>query len=346
MSLEKLLKRRDLIYGLLAVWIMVFHINRRLGEKIYIPIFSQIVLCGNMAVDVFMFFSGCCLYLSYAKNENLKLFYTKRFDRLIPSYLLITIPFWVWKSLVEFPKTDGGFDFVKCIADLTSATFWLKGVQTTWFIYAIFVFYLLFPLLYKIVNKGLMTSLLLLLAIYLLNVIGTEFLPIFDYSSIAWTRLPIFVMGIIAGKDIARIDFVRTGRSLRNLLRVGGILLLAGAVVVFQIGTVFANASIKSEYLWLAYGPLTLLLILLLILIPEGGGAQEGQGNKLVRQFGRMTLELYMTHIILLNWFTYYKISEKLGLFTFLAIPVLATVWSSFVKQIVNLALENRHLGG
>lgn len=36
----------------------------------------------------------------------------------------------------------------------SSATFWLKGIETTWFVYAILLFYIKFPTIYKIISRG------------------------------------------------------------------------------------------------------------------------------------------------------------------------------------------------
>lgn len=334
MSLRNLLKHKNSIYGVLAIWIILFHINRRLGEPVQLPVLSQLLTCGNMAVDVFMFLSGCCLYLSMDKKTDVRDFYKRRILRLLPSYLIITVPFWFWRSLIEAPMADGGFYFIRFFADLSSATFWLSGIETTWFVHAIFVFYLLFPLIYKVVKRGIYGVVLLLVTVYAVNIIAIELIPFYDHSSIAWTRLPVFILGIIAGKYIDAIDLGRL-KTRTRILFVGGILLvLIASLIVFPIGSMFTGNDIKSEYLWLLYAPLALMLLIVLMFIL--GECQEGR-YKCLEIVGGMSLELYMTHITILHWFTYYGLLGKFGLWTFLVIPVIAFLWSMVVKRVIGV---------
>ena len=66
--MSKLLEKRNTIYGVCAIWIVLFHTFRRIGMP-YIPVLTNIVGIGNMAVDVFFFFSGLCLALSVKKHD-------------------------------------------------------------------------------------------------------------------------------------------------------------------------------------------------------------------------------------------------------------------------------------
>lgn len=334
MSLRNLLKHRNAIYGVLAIWIILFHINRRLGEPVRIPVLSQLLTCGNMAVDVFMFLSGCCLYLSMDKKTDVRDFYKRRILRLLPSYLIITVPFWFWRSLVEAPMANGRFHFIRFFADLSSATFWLNGIETTWFVDAIFVFYLLFPLIFKVVKKGICRAILLLVSVYVVNIIAIELIPFYDHSSIAWTRLPVFIFGIIAGKYVDAIDLGKLKVRSRISLVGGGFLILIVSLIVFPIGSLFTGHDIKSEYLWLLYAPLVMILLIVLMFIL---GMCHGKKHKCLETLGGMSLELYMTHITILHWFTFYGLLEKFGLWTFLIIPMMAFLWSMVVKKVIGI---------
>lgn len=78
-----------------------------------------------------------------------------------------------------------------------------------------------------------------------------------------------------------------------------------------------------------------LLVVLMFVL-----GEYHGDRHNLLEAAGGMSLELYMTHITILHWFTYYGLLETLGLWTFLAIPVLAALWSVAVFRIVHYRIE------
>ena len=339
MNLRNLLKHRNGLYGVLALWIIFFHINRRLGEPIQIPILRQLIESGNIGVDIFMFFSGCCLYLSMKKKPDVKSFYRKRFIRLIPSYLIISIPFWFWRSLVEAPMKGGGFHFIRFFADLSSATFWLTGIETTWFVFAILAFYLLFPAIFKAVNKGWKVSLLMLLMVYIVNVIGINFIPIYDKSSIAWTRLPVFMIGVIAGRYIDSFDLGRFQRSAQIGILSGTAAAVILFLFIFPLNLIFDGERIPSEYMWLSYGPITVCIVTLLAAILGPLDRRANVIGKALETIGGISLEMYMSHIIILHWFTYYGWLENVGLWSIIIITGAALAVSCIVQRLNEIIL-------
>lgn len=334
MSLRNLLKHRSGIYGFLTVWIILFHVNRRLGEPIQIPVLAQFLTCGNIAVDIFMFISGCCLYLSMERKPDVKRFYMRRVRRMLPSYLILTLPFWFWRSLVEAPKEGGGFHFVRFFADLSSASFWLKGVETTWFVFAIFAFYLMFPLIFRAINKGIKASAAMLIAVYVVNVTGIHLIPIYDESSIAWTRLPVFIIGAMAGKYIDSLDPGRLKKKTQICLLGGASAVVILFLFIFPLNSIIDGVRIPSEYMWLLYGPVTVCLVTLLSAVL--GLREKGTGVicRTLEAIGEVSLEMYMSHITVLHWFTYYGWLGRLGMWSFIVLLLIATVASWLVHRI------------
>ena len=102
--MNKLLEKRNTIYGILAIWIIVFHTYRKISMP-YIPIVTNIVAIGNMSVDVFFFFSGLCLALSAMKHNYQKdgwgVYYRRRFSSILIPYLIICIPYYLWSATFE-----------------------------------------------------------------------------------------------------------------------------------------------------------------------------------------------------------------------------------------------------
>ncbi len=78
--MKKLLDNRNSIYGACALWIILFHTFRRVSMP-YIPVITNIVGIGNMAVDVFFFFSGLCLSLSAQKHNYQNIGWKEYFKR-------------------------------------------------------------------------------------------------------------------------------------------------------------------------------------------------------------------------------------------------------------------------
>ena len=154
--MQRVLVNRASIYGLMAVWIMLFHIQGFAG--ISLPFLSNsplsnIVGLGFVGVDVFMFLSGYCLTLSYVKYKKVSDFYNKRLKRLLVPYIFIATPFLIWKNCVtedvDIIHRCSGF-----ISDLSGFSFIHEGMDWTWFVFAILLLYAMFPMLYGICKSG------------------------------------------------------------------------------------------------------------------------------------------------------------------------------------------------
>lgn len=93
-----LMKYRNTLYGICAVWIVFFHVYNLLYQP-KIHIISQLISMGNMGVDVFLFLSAVGLAYSLEKNTLVD-FYKNRVLRVYFPFLIISVPFFL--SLAEF----------------------------------------------------------------------------------------------------------------------------------------------------------------------------------------------------------------------------------------------------
>jgi peptidoglycan/LPS O-acetylase OafA/YrhL len=114
---------------------------------VYIQSFSQ------FAVSCFLFISGLVLYENYKNNDinfNLWRFYSKRFSKILPIYLLFSLFYIVFSFFIEFKKT-GVFhiDILVIIYKLLTG----GAYYHLWYFGLLFQFYLLFPLLLKLYKK-------------------------------------------------------------------------------------------------------------------------------------------------------------------------------------------------
>ncbi|MCD7815569.1 MAG: acyltransferase, partial [Bacteroides sp.] len=55
---------------------------------------------GNCGVDAFLILSGIGLYCSYTKDPSIIRFYRKRGLRVVIPYLIIGLPYLVWKDII------------------------------------------------------------------------------------------------------------------------------------------------------------------------------------------------------------------------------------------------------
>lgn len=193
-------KYRNEIYGVIALWIMLFH-GANLG-KVHLEkasvFLNDILIFGNVGVDIFLFLSGIGCFFSYTKLQNPDQFYKNRFLKIAPAYFVFGGGYWIIFDLCQ------GKGFTTFLTDLSLYSFWKTGKQDFWFIAFIVVMYAAYPLIYRaFLNKkdiDYHSFFLCLIVIFLLNAY------IKNYNSewyknleIALCRIPIFVIGCLAG---------------------------------------------------------------------------------------------------------------------------------------------------
>ena len=340
MNISYVLKNRTGIYGFCAVWIVVFHLYRRISMP-FIPVITNIVSLGNMAVDIFLFFSGVSLYLSAERNNyserGWKTYFTKRVCRILVPYFIVAVPYFLWSIIVE----SGHRNFIGILArfvwNVSSASFWIKGVQTTWYVYAIAIFYLAFPILYNYIknSNSAIKIAILLTAIYFFSV-ATNYLPILKNSTIAWTRLPIFVIGIMAGKYYAKLDLSKLNISARKLLVSFNVIFLLVSGCFLSFHEIYDANTIQAVYIWLFYGPMTLSVIVCLMAVCKGDGLQAD----LLKVLGSISLEIYLVHITLLHPMDFYGVLKYAGNWNYLLLPICSIIIALGVKWVEGVVIK------
>ena len=267
---------------------------------------SPIIARGNMGVDVFLFLSGYCLVSSYEKSF-LGQFYKKRIIRLLLPYVVIATPFYIWKSCV----TSSNF-----FCDLSGISYWLDGMQWTWFVNAILLCYALFPFFYKIVVGGGKNTCALILGIYTVLILA-YFLCGSKYVSAgnAYLRLPVFLWGVVA--KVYDVNFNKVHLFVMAIL--GG----AAVVILHKCGLDFFIR------LSLCFFVVPLIYALAFVF------------SKVKTVFlsfsGTISLELYLAHILTINLLAFYGYMEILGFYSYMVIPLIAYIFSIISKRITDL---------
>ena len=313
-SFKWISKYRDELFGIAIIGIMAFHFSGdfqaaikhgTIGMEPFI-LKSELILwyreaISSIGVEIFVFLSGMGLYYSYTKNSNLGEFYIKRYKRILPPYLIVAAIFWVIKDF-KF-QGEGWLDYLK---DISFWTFVTDGVRSIWFIALRIVLYLIFPLIYYFIYKckhrgcGVFS---LILVTYAIPIVLYYTNPeLYHNIEIALTRIPLFVLGCFAGKYIKN-----------------------GAKIPASTAVIFVLAGIAAKYcrVTLDFEPYIdryldgLYALGLVIMLTGFLYAFEHciRFNRVLRFFGRYSLELYMVHVTLRNimkefGFDAYRISE------------------------------------
>ena len=135
--------------------------------------------------------SGFGLYYSLNKGFDWRSYLKKRFLRVFPDYFIA-----VCFATVVYKYNIGTF-----ITQLTTLDFWLENKITFWFISLIAVLYVLFPIIYRMINRSRLTVVLMFAGLIILFICLELFAK--DYYCnrlIAFDRIFIFIIGGVLGK--------------------------------------------------------------------------------------------------------------------------------------------------
>lgn len=314
--MEHVLKHRAEIYGLLALWIIVFHIDHDLINFPQIPILTNFIKIGNAGVDHFFFLSGYCIYLSLNRDSNVGNFLRKRFKRVVLVYLVIAIPFFIYKVVFE-TRTNVVANF---FYDLSGLSFWFDKCRNVWFVHAIIVFYILTIPLYHLIKKNIGCGFFILFLIYALNYIG-HFHSFYENAFFAYTRFPAYVFGMVLADAYHRYPIQKLIQGLKPSIKVFFSILLTGYFLFFLAYVV--NLTLPAYVKYLLYITIifpVLLLSLLFIKLLSKMKVPE----TLLATIGKLSLEVYLIHVIIVHICYSQKLETYLGYWAYLLVPLLA----------------------
>lgn len=195
-------RHRQKLYGIACIWVIMHH-NFFDWPTVLAPL-KKLCNYGNCGVDIFLFLSGISLYFAYMHTQKNRLceFYTRRIIRLIVPYLLMALPYWVWRDIF---LERGNF-----LLDITMLSFPLNGTITTWYVGAILVLYLAYPgIHYLYFNKNKLSaglgenSVAILLTAFWAGMCAVTmhvFPELYDNIEIAMTRVVVFLVGCKVGQ--------------------------------------------------------------------------------------------------------------------------------------------------
>lgn len=231
---------------------------------------------GFVGVDIFLFFSGYSLCYSYNKN-SLRAFYKRRFVRVIP--MLMVLGF-----LVSFNYV--GYTFWDFICNMTSLYYYrLGGDVYEWYLAALLVFYIAFPLVYIICNIGMpncnvswMGGAILLLWVAIIGLAVVYDIP--WYYQTAFGRLPIFILGVLCYKST---DNYKIGLGVFS-------------IVLFIVVLLYIKGLISTYYLVYSIAPWVILLISFSLPAIKKSKVLD----KMLSFMGEHSLEIYVANVLIL----------------------------------------------
>ncbi|MCQ2567164.1 MAG: acyltransferase [Mogibacterium sp.] len=298
-NLNLISKYRDELFGIAIIAIVFFHFCANhvayygpRGANSILFNFTEHYLqyVGSIGVEIFVFLSGVGLYYSFSKNSDTKCFFKKRGKRILTPYLIIGISFWTIKDLIILKKGIAAF-----VKDLSFYSFFSDGVRTIWYIFLMIVLYLLFPSIYYIIHekkiKGGFAVLLLITLIFpaVLMLINNV---LYSNISIAITRIPIFIVGVYAGRLVKE----------EHTIDYNALVILVASLFIVGIKAKRVNlVSYISRYIDGCYSLAIIAFLICILELVNNTIIWKKYICGLFRFAGKYSLELYLTHVTLRN---------------------------------------------
>lgn len=253
---------------------------------------------GNLGVDIFAFLSGMSLYFSFCKKKDIRAFMSKRVARLlIPTYL-ICIPRWSCELLLRT------CDPIEFLYNLSLLKLFITGNNTIWFISFIIFCYLAYPLIYSCMIEG--RSHFSRITIHVVAIIwfmlGFWFMHkynqnLFNTAEIWVGRMPAFLSGCAVGPYVYKEE--RIPPTL--------------AILMLLIPTVYFGlySSLFGAMWWhrVTNSLMGVLLAIYFSMLLRFIGRLESLVGKAVfrslQSFGDISLELYLSHILIRDVYNY-----------------------------------------
>lgn len=263
---KMILTRRQVYMGLAILMVIAYHASGR--YKLSVPLIGR----GYSGVDIFLFFSAVGLCFSYT-NNSLSQFYKNRFIRIFPLFILLAIV-----RSIFFHINETQLEIWDYFCNLTTLSYYgLGGCFVDWYLSALLLLYLLFPILFNnVISSG------GYFICCIISVLITTFLPIHWQYDCLVSRLPIFILGILFYKNIANTNFFIKYSLISLMLAV-----ILFTVAYFQRLTLSVFISISFLI------PFFICIFSILI-------AQKWMRwlNNILGWIGRYTLEIYVANCI------------------------------------------------
>lgn len=271
-SLVIISEQRKPLMGIAIVLIMLYH------SAIVIPIdaLEPIVRNGDIGVEMFALLSGLGVFFSLSKNDDTLAYYKRRLARILPSFLLVAVPFGLFSV---FHYNASWAHFFSLITGVST----FKGDYTFWFVSFVLVFYLVSPFLFKVVRKTkakFLISFFSLIICFLVSFIVKK-----STDSLMWIpRFAVFPLGMQIGHMV--IGEKRTNRTSHIAL----IASMSFLLLSFAILSVMDIRLLDIRYLvfFVLIVPITFCFASIFDICPPA--------SRLFSLFGGISLELYLVH--------------------------------------------------
>lgn len=286
-SLNAILERKNLIGGIAILSVVLYHTN--------IPLFY----IGFIGVDFFFFFSGYSLSYSMKKHSIGK-FYRRRLKRILPMFLFMSAVI----SLIYIIKGQT-LSIIDWLCNMSSLSYYKVGGQfTDWYLCSLFIFYLTYPLLFRLSYLKCYPSLC-----YLSFILVIILFSVYDIDWIygcAIGRVPIFMLGILCY------------RELTNKKRDSWYVVFLSLTLSFVYLAIYMSHKSALPTFGLIYFLAPATLIMLGFFLSHLNNEQKHWVQNVTEYCGVHSLEIYVSNVIamkIMGCFSYNTLVISLAMY-------------------------------
>ena len=194
---------RSEIMGVAIILVLICHTDSFFNWNMATDIFRVFAV----GVDIFLFVSGIGLYFSMKKNGDVLYFYKKRFLRIVPEFLIISV---ISYAILDFISSETIQPFW---GDLPQFLLKISGIRAAficesgengmlWYVIFIILMYLFYPVLFSFEKLNDKTRKILFSFVIVFPIIAELFIAVFIPEILKKyeidrmiTRIPIFALG-------------------------------------------------------------------------------------------------------------------------------------------------------
>ena len=262
------------------------------------------------------------------KDNSILNFYKKRLIRIYAPLLLICGVYWGYANIIKQGNIGRFF------SNITMHSFWGGNDKQVWFIALILVLYIIYPFIYKLLERdecGWYIAALILLVYawcYFHNIMWHKH---YMATEIALTRIPVFLLGCYVSK------LVYEDRDIKPTMIIGIVCFLVAGLLYYELHPFSLVKSYRTPYLFV--GPSIAVCCAYLL-----GVLKKRWLNKALTFFGSISLELYLSHIILRKFFMvsdyYIKTKVNHNYYNYVWFVVIGAIIISYVVNWLIKRLE------
>ncbi len=283
--------------GAAAIWVMLYHfLNHDPYFLEYVPF---IITRGYLGVDVFFVLSGFVMALSYGSyfkdgvnREDYQHFMLKRFARIYPLYIVITVIFSI-KYMYNFSgNMPGDYNFDDFVAAIFMIQAWGFGFSNpagaTWSISTEFFAYIIFPFLvfYAVYARLIYVGIVFLISLFFLYLVVSTGNGISGPLDVISSSSILPILRCLAGFCLGLIVYRLSQRDSCRAIFSSPVLL-----VVLIVGLIVATQLAVHDLIVFALFPL-----IVLALYYNSVSGRLIFSNKIVYHLGVISYSLYLIH--------------------------------------------------